>query len=188
MRHQLNPLGVRGTLDRLLTILDNDSTSQLGVLGQQVLRLVASIAANVHEYWSLMITGRGAVKGDHVEAVSLFGDAHEALKVFQQIRVLLQPGEEAQLCVKALLERRALRLVLVSRLLQKVRKGLESRVADGVEEAHGALNARVSQGVRSLSGNVLVRPGLPNQAIGYQVAHDAADQGWIGHGGLGEVS
>lgn len=187
MRHQLEPLGVLSALDRLLTILNDDSTSQFRILGQQVLRLVASVAANIHEHGALVITGHGIVKRDHIEAVALLGNAHEALEVFQKIGVLLQPGEEAQLRVKPLLQRRALRLVLVTRLLQEVGKGLESRVADGVEEAHGTLDPGVGQGVRSLSSNVLVRPDLPDKAIGNQVAHDAADQRWIGHGGLGQL-
>lgn len=180
MCHELYTFGTCTVFDRFIAVLDYQAAGQLGVLRQYVFCLLASVTANIHENRIFVSGGRIVVKRDCVNTVSLLRDTHKALEVLQQTRMLLEPREKTEVRVKASLDRRSRNLILISRFLQEVGQSLKGRVADSVEEAHGAFDPRIGQGVRSLPSDELIGCNLRNESISYQIAHNTTHQQRIG--------
>lgn len=153
----LDILDIGVALNDFTTVLDHDTAGQLRVLGQHLSGLVADVAANVHKHDTVMSTAHIVVKRHYIHTVDVFVEPHGSLKVLQGIGSLLEPGVELKLRVEGFLERTALRLVLISCLLEELGQSLVGRVADGVEESDGMLNAWIGKDVRLLAGDVLVR-------------------------------
>ena len=187
MLQPLDTLDIGVALDDFTKVLDHDTAGQLRVLGQHLSGLVASVAANVHKYNTIMSTAHISVKRHYIRAADVFVEQHGSLKVFQGIGPLLEPGVELKLRAKGHLERIALRLVLISCLLEELGQSLVSRVADGVKVSDGMLNAWIGKDVGLLAGDVLVRCYLSDQATSNHVAHDATDEQWICQVGLCEL-
>lgn len=183
----LDPLDIGMALNDFTTILDHDTTGQLRVLRQRRSGLVANVAANVHKNETVMSTNHIVVKRHYIHTVEVYVELHGSLKVLQGMGPLHEPGVDLKLGAKGLLECTALRLVLISCLLEELGQSVEGRVADFVEESDGIINAWIGKDVRLLAGDVLVRCCLSDQATSNHVAHDATDEQRVCHVGLCEL-
>lgn len=91
-------------LDDFSTVLHNDTTVQLRVLGQHLGGLVVELAADVHKYDIVMSTAHIVVKRHHIHADVAFDEPHGSLKVLEGIGLLHEPGVDLKLRAMGLLE------------------------------------------------------------------------------------